>query len=353
MSKPEVFVSIDIESDGPAPGLNSMLALGAAAFDGETDQVLSTWYATLFPLPDARSSPETMAWWATQPDAWAEVNTGRQAPHLAVPDFAAWCEALPGRPVAVAPPIAFDFAFTSYYLWRFTGRNPLGFGGCDIKSYANGLAGRVNYRGLSEEQMLDLTGLPPQAAPLTHVAVDDATGQGRLFMALRRAAITRRPEPEKITITDTEQETGMTAAPEQKLTLPAAGLSAGQAADTLVQLGYPRALAMAAAGHAHRYPGGIPLPDGHVVHWVPGRSSFTVCARSGPDLLTVTCYGDDPDAVQAAALARARKLYGPDAPLAVEAVSTVHTYLISSRPGRTSYAEVRVRCLDLPEGFRS
>ena len=71
----------------------------------------------------------------------------------------------------MAPPIAFDFAFTSYYLWRFAGRNPLGFGGCDVRSYANGLAGHAGYRGLSEEQMRTLAGLPPQDAPLTHVAV--------------------------------------------------------------------------------------------------------------------------------------------------------------------------------------
>ena len=30
---PEIYVSIDIESDGPVPGLNSMLSLGAVAFD--------------------------------------------------------------------------------------------------------------------------------------------------------------------------------------------------------------------------------------------------------------------------------------------------------------------------------
>ena len=31
----EYYVSIDIEADGPAPGLNSMLSLGAAAFTAD------------------------------------------------------------------------------------------------------------------------------------------------------------------------------------------------------------------------------------------------------------------------------------------------------------------------------
>jgi hypothetical protein len=138
-----------------------------------------------------------------------------------------------------------------------------------------------------------------------------------------------------------------------QVTLPAAGLSAGQATDVLVQLGYPRALAMVIVTHAHLYPGGIPLPAGHVVHRVPGNGTFTACAAAGPDLLAATCYGDGIDAIKAAALERARKLYGPDAPLAIETAGTIYSSLTSARPGRMYNAEIRVRCLDLPEGFSS
>ena len=43
LSSEECYVSIDIEADGPAPGLNSMLSLGAAAFtsDGALAQTFS------------------------------------------------------------------------------------------------------------------------------------------------------------------------------------------------------------------------------------------------------------------------------------------------------------------------
>ena len=43
LSSGECYVSIDIEADGPAPGLNSMLSLGAAAFtsDGALAQTFS------------------------------------------------------------------------------------------------------------------------------------------------------------------------------------------------------------------------------------------------------------------------------------------------------------------------
>jgi hypothetical protein len=189
--KPEVFVSIDIESDGPAPVLYSMLALGAVAF-AEDDSELGSWYASLEPLPGATRHPDTMDWWKTQPAAWEEVCSNPWPPAEAACDFVTWCDRLPGRLTAVAPPAAFDFGFVNWYCWAFAGRNPLGFSCLDIKSYAAGLARHPGYRGLSEQEIRALAGLDDGAGPLSHVAVADAREQGRLFMALRRAAITRQ-----------------------------------------------------------------------------------------------------------------------------------------------------------------
>ena len=189
MSKAEIYVSIDVGTDGPAPGLNSMRALGAAALTGDGSQV-DTWYFTLDPLPEGKQNKDTMAWWADQGDAWTEVTSSTWDPEVAIPLFCAWCENLKqsGRLIAVGWPIAFDFAFVNWYCHRFANRNPLGFGGLDIRSYANGLAGYPDYYGMQEKQVramagpVDTTGLRP------HVAVDDAIEQGRLFMALRRHA---------------------------------------------------------------------------------------------------------------------------------------------------------------------
>lgn len=191
MSDPEIVVSIDIETDGPCAGLNSMLSLGAVAYDGQENQV-GTWYATLAPLMDCSPDPGTLNWWDTQPEAKAEVFGSRNRARDMIPDFGYWCEALPGRPIAVAWPAVFDFGFTNYYCHRFFGRNPLGYDGCDIRSYANGLARARGYHDLSEEQIyqmagpIDTTGLRP------HIALDDAIGQGRLFLALRRLAMSNR-----------------------------------------------------------------------------------------------------------------------------------------------------------------
>ena len=191
MRKPEIYVSIDVEADGPAPGLHSMLALGAAAFvpDGDGWAEPDPWYATLQPLPGAAQDPETMSWWGTQPEAWREVTASPQDPAVALPGFVAWCRVLPGRPVAVGWPIAFDFAFVNYYCHRFTGGNPLGFAGLDIRSYASGLGCQREYYQLPEWKLQAMAGETDTAGLRAHIAVDDAIGQGRLFMALRRHAV--------------------------------------------------------------------------------------------------------------------------------------------------------------------
>jgi len=197
VTRQEIFVSIDIESDGPVPGLNSMLALGAAAFlprsgDGTAWEETSTWYSTLWPLPGARQDPDTMAWWAEQGAPWDEVTSNRVNPEAAIERFSRWCEQLPGKPVAVAWPVAFDFAFVNYYCHKYASRNPLGFACADIRSYASGLAGYPSYYGLPEAGVRTLAGPVDTAGLRPHVAVDDAIEQGRLFMALRRHALQRR-----------------------------------------------------------------------------------------------------------------------------------------------------------------
>jgi hypothetical protein len=184
--KPELFLSIDIETDGPVAGLNSMLALGVAAFTGDGEQY-GTWYSTLTPLPDAYQDTDTMNWWTTQPDAWAEVCTDQQDPAIAIPQFARWVGLLKEeyKLVPVALPASFDFPFVNYYGHRFAQRSVLGFSCCDIRSYANGLAGYSSYQGLPKSRFQELAGKIDTSDLRPHVALDDAIEQGRLFMALR------------------------------------------------------------------------------------------------------------------------------------------------------------------------
>ncbi len=184
----EIYVSTDIETDGPIPGPNSMLSLGSAAFDaGGT--LVSTFEANLHGLPGATGDPKTMAWWQTQPDAWAECRREPRDPAEAMRAFVAWVKSLPGKPVFVAYPAGFDFLFVYWYLIRFAGESPFSFSALDVKTFAMAVLG-CEYRAATKRNM---PGRWFTDRPHTHKALDDALGQGELFC--RMLAESRRSEP--------------------------------------------------------------------------------------------------------------------------------------------------------------
>src|SRR3954467_745166 len=104
----EIFVSTDVETDGPIPGPHSMLSFASAAYLADKT-LIGTFTANLEILPGASGHPETMAWWSRNPEAWEACRRGCRAPGAAMVDYLAWLKGLPGSPVFVAYPAAYDF----------------------------------------------------------------------------------------------------------------------------------------------------------------------------------------------------------------------------------------------------
>jgi hypothetical protein len=173
---PEIYVSTDVESDGPIPGPYSMLSFASAAYTADK-HLLGTFSANLELLPGATGHPSTMAWWASQPAAWAACRSDLQAPETALPAYVAWLKTLPGKPVFVAYPAGYDFLFVYWYLIRFAGESPFSHSALDIKSYAMAVL-KQEYRATVKKNM-PRRWFDPH--PHTHVALDDALEQGALF----------------------------------------------------------------------------------------------------------------------------------------------------------------------------
>jgi hypothetical protein len=176
MKQPDIFVSTDIEADGPVPGLHSMLSFGSAAFLPDKT-LIGTFSANLETLPEATTHPETMAWWQTQSIAWEACHTNLQPPEQAIGDYCRWLEQLPGRIIFVAYPVAYDFRFIDYYLHRFAGKNPFRFTSIDIRSFTMGMR-NVEYRRAGKRY------LPKRwfgELKHTHIALDDALEHGTVF----------------------------------------------------------------------------------------------------------------------------------------------------------------------------
>ena len=172
----EIYVSTDVEADGPIPGIYSLLSLGSAAYLPDKT-LLGTFTVNLETLPGAIADPDTMDWWKTQPQAWNACRRNLQSPEAAMKDYLAWLKRLPGKPVFVGYPAAYDFMFVYWYLIRFTGERPFSHSALDIKTYAMALLGKP-YRESTKRNM-------PRSwfdqVPHTHQALDDAVEQGALF----------------------------------------------------------------------------------------------------------------------------------------------------------------------------
>jgi DNA polymerase III alpha subunit (gram-positive type) len=172
----EIYVSTDCETDGPIPGINSMLSFGSAAYTADK-KLISTFEANLELLDGATPDPATMNWWKTQSEAWAACRENLQPPEAAMKKYLEWLETLPGKPVFVAYPVAFDFMFVYWYLIRFTGKSPFSHSALDIKTLAMALM-KTEYRVSTKKNM------PKHwfdKLPHTHKALDDAIEQGALF----------------------------------------------------------------------------------------------------------------------------------------------------------------------------
>lgn len=172
----EIYLSTDVEVDGPIPGPHSMLSFASAAF--LTDKTcVSTFSANLAPLPGAAGHPDTMAFWSSHREAWEAARRDPRDPAEAMAGYVRWVDSLEGKPVFVGYPAAFDFLFVYWYLMKFVGRSPFSHSALDLKTMAMVLLGK-EYRETTKKKM-------PRRwfdqAPHTHVALDDAIEQGRLF----------------------------------------------------------------------------------------------------------------------------------------------------------------------------
>src|SRR5260370_30099779 len=106
----EIYVSTDVETDGPIPGPHSMLSFASAAYTAD-NRALGTFTANLETLPGATAHPATLEWWKQRPDAWAAARADAQDPSVFMTRYVNWLKGLPGSPLFVAYPAGFHFLF--------------------------------------------------------------------------------------------------------------------------------------------------------------------------------------------------------------------------------------------------
>jgi hypothetical protein len=178
----EIYVSTDVETDGPIPGPHSMLSFASIAFRGDKTNV-GEFAVNLAPLPGAAAHPRTTTWWGAFPEALAIARVDPEEPATAMVRYVKWLRELPGRVVFVGQPAGYDFMWVYWYLQRFAGDSPFGHSALDVKTYAMALL-KKPYRDCVKGALPAVWRDP---LPHTHVALDDAREQGALFCNMLRA----------------------------------------------------------------------------------------------------------------------------------------------------------------------
>jgi hypothetical protein len=195
----EIFISIDIEADGPIPIKNSMIAIGAVAFTPRGLLPLSSFEIALRPLDTATADPDTMNWWQSSEKnrrAWdylhrniglQDIHGGLvpQNPREAMERFNTWVENVAylykSRPIFAGFPASFDHMFVYVYSHYLLGKCPFKFSSWDAKSYAMALIKSSFSDSIKKKwprEWFKGTGKH------THTPLADATEQAKLFIAM-------------------------------------------------------------------------------------------------------------------------------------------------------------------------
>lgn len=182
--KPRVYLSFDIEADGPTPRINSMIQFGVVAVLADGREIQS-WCVNIKPEEGAVQDPATMTgFWATNPQAWMATQTNQVSSHRFQATLVGFLDKLSSdgyHIVWCAYPAAFDWQWLKdvYQAYKEPNDPDIGYSAKCISTllWAYEKANKVQDKdGLKKELAGELT--------LTHNAEEDARYQAKLFLGL-------------------------------------------------------------------------------------------------------------------------------------------------------------------------
>lgn len=161
---------VDVEADGPCPGLYSMVSFAVVPVSKALAE--ESFYAAVAPTAE-RYRPELLALLHTTREAHLQA----EPPEVVMPRFARWLEQVCAgrRPVFVSDNPAFDWQFLNYYLIAFCGQNPFGHTARRIGDLAAGLERKLYATSLWKSK---------RRTRHTHHPLDDARGNVEALHAL-------------------------------------------------------------------------------------------------------------------------------------------------------------------------
>ena len=165
------YISVDIESDGPIIGENSMVCFGAVVIEPSLSR---TFYGKTRPISDI---------WV--PEALAVSGFSREEherfpdPVITMTDFANWIKEVSiGNPIYIADNNGYDASWTNYYFLKYYGSNPFGWSSRRVGDL---------YCGLVKDAQARWKHL--RKTTHTHNPVDDAMGNAEAVLEMQRMGL--------------------------------------------------------------------------------------------------------------------------------------------------------------------
>lgn len=169
------FFVVDVEADGPVPGIYSMLSIGVVALTSESIRYCPGFYKELRPQT-SNFVREAMDVNGLDRD---KLMIEGLDPRVVMPAFAAWINSnSTGRPIFISDNNGFDFAFVNYYFHRFYGENPFGW---SSRRMGDLWCGYQNDTYAPWKHM--------RKTKHTHNALDDAKGNAEALLEMKKQGL--------------------------------------------------------------------------------------------------------------------------------------------------------------------
>lgn len=160
---------VDVEADGPCPGLYSMVSFGAVRVQREPHDCF--FYGKTAPN-GTRFNPEALAACNTT----REQHLTYENPEVVIRRFSDWLKAnSTGKPIFISDNPAFDWQWLNYNFHLYLGENPFGFSARRIGDFYAGL--QKDFFAASRWKRLRKTAH-------THHPVDDARGNVEALISM-------------------------------------------------------------------------------------------------------------------------------------------------------------------------
>ena len=183
----KLYLSFDIEADGPSPYLNNMLSFGISGITQDGKEVFS-FQRNLSPLYNKKRDEKCMSeFWDKNPEAWKFVNSNMKDPVESMREFSLEFEKLKKKYKVkwVAYPSAYDWQWIKYYYELMRSLHPnsidIGYSAICISTMFQYYSKKNNLTQNEEKKLWqDLIG----KVELSHDPLDDARVQGQAFLRL-------------------------------------------------------------------------------------------------------------------------------------------------------------------------